>query len=46
LVINKAKEFIFETTKFFSNVSGPFKKEGYLQKREELGVLKELQLKE
>ncbi|GIV29547.1 MAG: hypothetical protein KatS3mg028_0613 [Bacteroidia bacterium] len=30
----------------YSNVYGPFNKEEYLQKREELGVPKELQLKE
>lgn len=30
----------------YSNVYGPFNKEEYLHKREELGVLKELQLKE
>ena len=30
----------------YSNVYGPFQKEEYLQKREELGVPKELQLKE
>lgn len=35
-----------ETTKIYSNVYGPFKREEYLQKREELGIPKELQLKE
>jgi hypothetical protein len=30
----------------YSNVYGPFKREEYIQKREELGVSKELQLKE
>jgi len=30
----------------YSNVYGPFDRQGYLQKREELGVPKELQLKE
>lgn len=30
----------------FSNVYGPYKKDGYLRKREQLGVAKELKLKE
>ena len=44
-IINKKEESKFnEATKIYSNVYGPFNREEYLQKREELGVPKELQL--
>ncbi|MBI4945228.1 MAG: DUF3997 domain-containing protein [Bacteroidetes bacterium] len=46
-IIDKTKESVFdEATKKYSNVYGPFQKEEYLQKREELGVPQELKLKE
>lgn len=45
-IINKKERSEFnEVTKIYSNVYGPFQKEEYLQKREELGVPKELKLK-
>ena len=40
------KEINLKSYMPMSNVYGPFKREAYLQKREELGVPKELQLKE
>lgn len=46
-IINKKEKSEFnEVTKIFSNVYGPFDRQEYLQKREELGVTRELQLKE
>lgn len=46
-IINKKEKSEFnEATKIYSNVYGPYKKEEYLQKREELGIPKELKLKE
>ncbi len=49
-IINKIEknEYSFDSLNHracYSNVYGPYKKEEYLQKREELGVPKELQLK-
>ena len=44
-IINKKKESkFFEKTSSYSNVYGPFKKEEFQKKREELGVPKELTL--
>ena len=46
-IINKKRKSEFnKATKNYSNVYGPFKKEEYLQKRLEIGVPKELELKE
>lgn len=46
-IINKKEESVFdEKRKKYANVYGPFKKEEYLQRREELGIPQELQLKE
>lgn len=46
-IINKKEKSEFnEATKIYSNVYGPYKKEEYFQKREELGIPKELKLKE
>lgn len=46
-IINKKERSEFnEVTKIYSNVYGPFQKQEYLQKREELGIPKELKLKE
>jgi len=46
-IIDKRQESIFdEHTKTYSNVNGPYNKEGYLGKIKELNVPKELLLKE
>ena len=46
-IVNKNQKAEFnEATKIYSNVYGPFDRQEYLQKREELGIPKELQLKE
>lgn len=46
-IIDKTKESVFdEKTNIYSNVYGPFKKDAYLQKREELRIPHELILKE
>lgn len=48
-IINKKEKYSLDTLAQLasdSNVYGPFKREEYLQKREELGVPKGLQLKE
>jgi len=46
-IIDKKRESIFnENAVTYSNVFGPFKKEEYLRKREELNIPKELKLKD
>lgn len=48
-IINKKEKYSLDTlTKLakYSNVYGPFQKQEYLQKREELGISKTLKLKE
>ena len=46
-IVNKKEKSEFnESTKIYSNVYGPYNKEEYLQKREAVGVPKELKLKE
>ena len=44
-IINKGQSSVFsQMTKRFSNIYGPYSKEKYLEKREELGVPEELKL--
>lgn len=44
-IINKAQNSVFsQMTKKYSNIYGPYSKEKYIEKREELGVSEELKL--
>jgi hypothetical protein len=46
-IIDKEKKSLFdEKRKLYSNVYGPFKKDEYMRKREEVGVPQELKLKD
>ena len=46
-IIDKRQKSIFdENTKIYSNVYGPYKKEGFIEKIKELAVSEELKLKE